>query len=90
LQKARVTEKAVSRRLPAAAARVRSWVGSYGIYGGQNDTGASFLRVLRFLLPILIPPMLHTHLSSGAGTKGQLVADVPSAIAFTQPSRNKN
>jgi hypothetical protein len=29
---------------------------SCGICGGQSDTGAGFLRVLRFLLPILIPP----------------------------------
>jgi hypothetical protein len=34
---------------------------------------------LRFPLPILIPPMLHTHhhLSSGADTVGQTVASVP-------------
>jgi hypothetical protein len=31
-------------------------VKSCGIYGGQRGTGAGFLRVLRFPLPILIPP----------------------------------
>jgi hypothetical protein len=159
--------QAVSRRPPTAAARVRAQVRSCGICGGQSDTGAGFLRVLRF--PILIPPtshrggpgsspgqvmwdlwrtkwhwgrfspstsvpnslstdlpprrprfeprsghvgfvadkvalgqvfseyfgfpfqfsfhrLLHTrHLSSGAGTVGQLVADVPSGLSLTTP-----
>jgi hypothetical protein len=43
-------------RLPNAAARIRARVRSCGIYGGQNGTGVSFLRVLRFCLPIIIPP----------------------------------
>jgi hypothetical protein len=52
----RAIAQAVSRRLPTAAARVRAQIGSCGIYGGQTSTGARFLRVLRFALPILIPP----------------------------------
>jgi hypothetical protein len=32
---------------------------------------------LGFLLPFIIPPTLHTHLSSGAGTVGPLKAAVP-------------
>jgi hypothetical protein len=47
--------QAVSRWLPTAAARVRSKFGSCGICGGKSDTGAGFLRVLRFPLPFLIP-----------------------------------
>jgi hypothetical protein len=47
--------QAVSCRIPTAAARVRSQVKSYGISGGLTGTGACFLRVLRFPLPILIP-----------------------------------
>jgi hypothetical protein len=39
-----------------AAARVRSWVWTSGICGGQSGAGAGFLQVLRFPLPILIPP----------------------------------
>jgi hypothetical protein len=49
----RVTAQAVSRWLPTAAARVRSC----GICGGQNSTGAVFLLVLRFPLPIFFPPI---------------------------------
>jgi hypothetical protein len=48
--------QAVSRWLPTAAARVRSRVWSSGICGGQSGAGGGFLRVLRFSLPIFIPP----------------------------------
>jgi hypothetical protein len=48
--------QAVSRWRPTAAARVRARVWSSGIYGGQSCAGAGFLRVLRFPLPIFIPP----------------------------------
>jgi hypothetical protein len=49
--------QAVSRWLPTAAARIRSRVWSSGICGGQSGAGAGFLRVLRFPLPIFIPPI---------------------------------
>jgi hypothetical protein len=48
--------KVISRRIPTAAARVRSSVRSCGICGKQSGTGAGFLPVIRFPLPILIPP----------------------------------
>jgi hypothetical protein len=51
----RAIAQAVNRRLPTAVVRVRSQVKSCRIFNGQNGTGAGFLRVLRFPLPILIP-----------------------------------
>jgi hypothetical protein len=48
--------QAVSCRLPTVMARVRSQVSSCGICGDQCGTGAGFLRILRFPLPVLIPP----------------------------------
>jgi hypothetical protein len=42
------------------AAWVRSEVRSYSICGGQSDTGAGFLRVLRFPLPSIQPTAPHS------------------------------
>jgi hypothetical protein len=39
------------------ADRVRALVTSCEISDGQSGTGAGFLRVIRFLLPISIPPI---------------------------------
>jgi hypothetical protein len=52
----RAIAQSVSRWLPTAAARVQTRVWSSGICGGQSGAGAGFLRVLRFPLPIFIPP----------------------------------
>jgi hypothetical protein len=52
----RAIDQAVSLWLPTAATLVRSRVWSSGICGGQNGAGAGFLRVLKFPLPIYIPP----------------------------------
>jgi hypothetical protein len=43
----------VSRRLRTAETRVRARVKSCWICGGQSGTGAGFLRVLPFLLPLI-------------------------------------
>jgi hypothetical protein len=58
--------------------------------GGQSDVGAGFFRVLRITLPILVPRNApYTHLLSGAGIIGQLVADVPSGLSLTPPQEGK-
>jgi hypothetical protein len=51
----RAVAQEVRRWLPTAAARVRVRAGC-GVCGGQSGTGAGFLRVFRFPLPI-IPPI---------------------------------
>jgi hypothetical protein len=53
----RAIAQAVSCWLPTAAARVQARVWSCGICGGQSGAGAGILRVLRFPLPIFIPPI---------------------------------
>jgi hypothetical protein len=53
----RAIAQAVSRWLPTTAARVQARVWSCGICGGQSGARAGFLRVLRFPLPIFIPPI---------------------------------
>jgi hypothetical protein len=55
LSKDRAVTQAVSPWLPTAAAQVRDRAAG-GVCGGQSGTGAGFLRVLRFPLPI-IPPI---------------------------------
>jgi hypothetical protein len=53
----RAIAQAVSRWLPTSATRVQNRVLSCGICGRQSGAGAGFLRVLRFSLPIFIPPI---------------------------------
>jgi hypothetical protein len=52
----RAISQAVSHRLSTTVPRVRARTRSCGICGGQSCTRAGFLPVLRFPLPILIPP----------------------------------
>jgi hypothetical protein len=52
----RAIAQAVMRRLPTAGALFCAQVRSCGVCGRQSGAGAGILRVLRFPLPILIPP----------------------------------
>jgi hypothetical protein len=63
-----------------AAARVSSC----GICGGQIGTGAGFLRVLRFLLPIFIPPTAPQSPSSSiwGWYNRTVLAAVPSGLSL--------
>jgi hypothetical protein len=83
----RAIAQVVSRRLPTAAARVQARVRSRGICGGQSGTRVGFLRVLRFPLPILIPPTA-PHSSSSIirdWYNRPNCGDVPSGHSLTSP-----
>jgi hypothetical protein len=88
----RAIAQAVSRWLPTAVARVRARVWSCGICGGQSGAGAGFLRVLRFSLPIFIPPIAPQSPSSiiwGLYNKPEVTA-VPSGLSPTPLIIKKN
>jgi hypothetical protein len=60
------------------------------ICGWQSGTGAGFLPVLRFPCQFSFHRLLHIyHLSSGAGTIGQIVADAPSRLILTPQQEKK-
>jgi hypothetical protein len=63
LSESRAIAQVVSRWVPTVAARFRDLVRSCGICSGQSVTGAGFLRVLQFPLPIFIPPTAPHSLS---------------------------
>jgi hypothetical protein len=81
----RTIAQAVSRWLPTAAAQVRARVRACGICGGQMTLGQVFSGYFGFPCQSLFHQLLHNHhhLSSGAGTIGQLVAAVPSGLSLT-------
>jgi hypothetical protein len=87
----RAIAQAVSHRPPTMAARVWTQVRSCGICIGRSGTGAGFLRVLRFPLPILIPPIApHVIITRYTGILRQIVADVPSGLSLTPPQAKLN
>jgi hypothetical protein len=86
----RTIAQAVSRWLPTAAARVPSQIRSCGICGGQSGTGAGSLLVLRFPLPILIPPTAsHSSSTIWGWYNRPTVADVSSGLSLTPPRETK-
>jgi hypothetical protein len=84
----RVVAQAVNRWLPITEPRFRARVRSYSICDGQSDRGTCILRVIRYRLPILIPPTArHSSPSSGVGIIGQAVADLPISLNPTQEAK---
>jgi hypothetical protein len=81
----RAIAQAVSRRLPTAAVRVRARIWSCVICSGQSGAGAKIPRVLRFPLPILIPPIAPQSPSSiiRGWYNRSVVAAVPSGLSHT-------
>jgi hypothetical protein len=51
--------------------------------------GQVFSKYFGFLYKFSFHQMLHTHLSSGPGTVGQLVANIPSGHSLTLPHPKK-
>jgi hypothetical protein len=72
-----------SSHISTASARVQCKFKLCGICGGQSGTGAVLFRALQFSLQFSFYRIIHTHLSSGACTIGQLVADVTSGLSIT-------
>jgi hypothetical protein len=82
--------EAVSRRLPTRRPGFDPRWGRVGFVVDEVALRQVFLRVLRFSLPIVILPTAPRS-SSGAGTIGQIVAEVPSGLSLTalQETRKK-
>jgi hypothetical protein len=72
--------------LPNAAARVRARSGHVGFVVDKVAVGQVVSEYFVFPCQFSFHRLLHIHhLSSGAGTIGQLESDVPSALSLTQP-----
>jgi hypothetical protein len=83
----RAMAQTVSRRLPTTTVRVRAQVRSCGICGGQSATGAGFLQVPLFSLPIVIPPTgPHSSSIIWGWYNRPVVADVPSGLTQSHPT----
>jgi hypothetical protein len=82
----RAIAQAVSHRILTAAARFRAQVRTCEICDGQSGAEAGFSGVLRFPLPILIPP---TAPHSSSGTISQTVFGVRSGLSLNPPQETR-
>jgi hypothetical protein len=80
----------VSRQLPTVAAWVRAQVKSCEFVVEKVALGQVFFEYFDLPCQFSFPQLLYTHyLASEAGTRGQLVADVPSGLSLTPPQETK-
>jgi hypothetical protein len=89
LNKGRALAQAVSFLLLTAAGRFRAQVKSCGVCSGQSSTGAGFLRVLRFPLPVLIPPNAPHSLSIIRGWYNRPISGRCTKWAQSHPTPRK-
>jgi hypothetical protein len=86
LQCGRAIAQAVSRRFPNAAAQVDPMSGHVGFVVDKVEMGQVSSEYFGLSCQVSFHRLHHTHhLSSGAGTIGQIVADVPSGLSLTPP-----
>jgi hypothetical protein len=82
----KVTPKAVPQlRLPTDTARFEPRSGHVEFVVYKVALEQLFSEYFGFPCQFSFYRLLHTHLSSGAGRVGQLVADVPSGLSLTPP-----
>jgi hypothetical protein len=78
--------QAVNRRFPTATAWFEPRSGHVGFVMDKVAMGQVFSQYFGFPCQFSFHLLLHiNHLPSGAGTTGQLVADVPSELNLTPP-----
>jgi hypothetical protein len=87
----RAIAQAVSRQIRTAVARVQAQVGHVRFVMDKVALGQDFSQYFYFPCQFSFHRLLHIHhhLSSGTGTIGQLVADVPSELSPTPPQETK-
>jgi hypothetical protein len=83
--------QAASRRLPTRWHGIEPSSGHVGFVVDKMALRLVFFEYFGFLCQSSFHQHLHIHyhLSSGAGTIGQLVADVPSGLSLTPPQETK-
>jgi hypothetical protein len=88
--KGRAIAQAVSRRLPTAPARVEARSVHMGFVVDTVALGQVLSEYFSFHCQFLFHRLLHNHhLSSGASTIGQLVADIKSGLSFNPLQETK-